>query len=63
MTRSVRDGIGRGLARRGTKTVRALHEDTLVRHRLFLGTRTGAHADTQQTRSDLADAMRSRTAG
>jgi hypothetical protein len=48
MSRSVRDGIGRGLARRGTKAVRALHEDTLVRHRRFLGTRTAAHADTQQ---------------
>jgi hypothetical protein len=51
------------LAGRGMKAARALHEDTLVRHRRFLGTRTGAHADTQQTRSDLADAMRSRTAG
>ena len=45
------------------KVARALHEDTLVHHRRFLGTRTDVHADTQQTRSDLADAMRSRIVG
>ncbi len=36
------------------KAAWALHEDTLFRHRRVLGTRTGAHTDTQQTRSDLA---------
>ncbi len=48
MSRSVRDGIGRTSYRTGHEGVPALHEDALVRHRRFLGTRTGAHADTQQ---------------
>jgi len=55
--------LAAGLAGRAMKAARALHEDTLVRHRRVLGTRTGAHTDTQQTRSDLADARRGRTVG